>query len=101
MLVEKRLQEAGLLLPEPIKTPPGMAIPFQWVRVYGDRAYISEHGPLAPDGTLAQPLGRVGQDLATEEGYAAARLATLAILASLQRTIGDLDRIAAWLTVPA
>jgi enamine deaminase RidA (YjgF/YER057c/UK114 family) len=38
----------------------------------------------------------VGRELTVEEGYAAARLTGLAILGSLARAIGDLDRIAAW-----
>jgi len=76
-----------------------MVVPFVWVRVYGDRAYVSGHGPLAPDGSLAKPLGRVGTDLSAEEAYHAARLATLAMLSSLSHALGDLDRITAWLTV--
>ena len=31
-----------------------------------------------------------------DQGYAAARRTALSILASLQRAIGDLDRVAAW-----
>ena len=34
-----------------------------------------------------------------EQGYTAARLAGLAILASLQRELGDLDRIDRWVRV--
>jgi hypothetical protein len=41
-------------------------------------------------------LGKVGRDLTVEQGYVAARLTALSILGSLQRTLGDLDRIAAW-----
>jgi hypothetical protein len=57
---------------------------------------ISGHGPQAADGSFARPLGKVGRDLTLEQGYAAARLTALSILGSLQRTLGDLDRIAAW-----
>ena len=49
MEVEARLKEVGLVLPEPIKTPPGLVLPFSWVRVRGDRAYVSGHVPLNPD----------------------------------------------------
>ena len=35
-------------------------------------------------------------ELSVEQGYAAARLTALAILGSLQRAIGDLDRVAGW-----
>ena len=32
MEVEAKLQELGLMLPEPLKTPPGLVLPFSWVR---------------------------------------------------------------------
>jgi enamine deaminase RidA (YjgF/YER057c/UK114 family) len=41
----------------------------------------------------------VGADLTTEQAYGAARATALAVLASLQRALGDLDRITAWLRV--
>ena len=69
------------------------------VRIVGRRAVVSGHGPLNADGSLAQPLGKVGSDLTLEQGYAAARLTALAILGSLQRALGDLDRITAWTRV--
>jgi enamine deaminase RidA (YjgF/YER057c/UK114 family) len=96
---EARLKELGLVLPEPLRTPPGLKLPFPWVRVYGDRAYVSGHGPQNPDGSLAEPLGKVGADLTVDEGYHAARLVALSILGSLKRELGDLDRVAAWLRV--
>ena len=63
----------------------------------GNRAYVS--GPIAlnADGTIAEPLGKVGAELSPEEGYQAARLVGLAMLASLKRELGDLDRVGAWL----
>ena len=97
--IEAKLAALGLVLPKPLQAPPGVALPFSMVRLVGSRAIVSGHGPLNPDGTLAQPLGKVGSDLTIEQGYAAARLTGLAILASLQRAIGDLDRIAAWTRV--
>lgn len=97
--VEAKLASLGLQLPAPIKLPPGVVLSFPWVRVHGDRAFVSGHGPLASDGSLAQPLGKVGEALTLEQGYGAARLAGLAILASLKSTLGDLDRVAAWLRV--
>ncbi len=97
--VEAKLQKLGLVLPEPLKPPSGMRLPFAWVRVGGNRAYISGHGPQNPDGSIAQPLGKVGADLSLEEAYQAARLTALAILGSLKRELGDLDRVVAWLRV--
>jgi enamine deaminase RidA (YjgF/YER057c/UK114 family) len=95
--VEDRLRELGLALPAPTRAPPGVVLPFAWVRVVGDRALVSGHGPTNADGTLARPLGKVGAELTAEQGYAAARLAALAILASLKRELGDLERVASWL----
>jgi enamine deaminase RidA (YjgF/YER057c/UK114 family) len=69
------------------------------VRVRGNRAYISGHIPLNADGSIAQPLGKVGAEVSAEEGYHSARLVALAHLASLKRALGDLDRITAWLRV--
>jgi len=97
--VEARLEEMGVVLPEPVKAPPGMRLPFSWVRTRGNRAYVSGHAALNPDGSPAGPFGKVGAEVSPEEGYEAARLVALAILASLKRELGDLDRVTAWLTV--
>lgn len=99
MSIDARLRELGFMLPEAFRGPAGARYPFSWVRVRGDRAYVSGHLPLQPDGSLAVPLGKVGKDLSLEEGAQAARLACLAMLGSLQRELGDLDRITAWLRV--
>jgi len=69
------------------------------VRVHGNRAYVSGHAPLNADGTVAGPLGKVGGELSVEQGARAARLTGLAMLASLQRELGQLDRITGWLRV--
>jgi enamine deaminase RidA (YjgF/YER057c/UK114 family) len=97
--IEQRLQSLGLELPAPLQLPPGAVLPFPWVRVVGDRALISGHGPTERDGSLARPLGKVGAQVSAEQAYAAARLTGLAILGSLQRELGTLDRIACWVRV--
>jgi enamine deaminase RidA (YjgF/YER057c/UK114 family) len=94
--VEERLAALGYALPEPLKLPPGVTLPFPWVRVVGSRAIISGHGPTNRDGSLAQPLGKVGAEVTEEEAYVAARLTALAILGSLKRELGSLERIACW-----
>ena len=94
--IESRLTALGLQLPEPIQLPPGVKFPFQFVRIAGTRAFISGHGPQNPDGSLAQPLGKVGRELTVEQGYAQARTVALTILGSLKRTLGDLDRVRQW-----
>ena len=99
MKIEAKLEEMGLRLPEPLQPPPGVVLPFEWVRVRGNRAYISGHVPLNDDGTLAEPLGKVDTDVTADQGYEAARRVALAHLASLKRALGDLDRVTAWLRV--
>jgi enamine deaminase RidA (YjgF/YER057c/UK114 family) len=79
--------------------PAGVTLPFPWVRVHGDRAYVSGHGPQNADGSLAMPLGKVGLDVSVEQARHAARLTALALLGSLKRELGDLDRVSAWLRV--
>ena len=61
--------------------------------------FVSGHGPLNPDGTLAQPLGQVGKEVTAEEAYRSAKLTGLAVLSSLKQELGSLDRITAWLRV--
>jgi enamine deaminase RidA (YjgF/YER057c/UK114 family) len=99
MTVEERVRELGLTLPDALRPPGGAAYPFAWVRVRGDRAYVSGHLPVNPDGSLAGPLGKVGAEVTLEQGVAAARLVALAAIGSLQRELGDLGRVAAWLRV--
>jgi enamine deaminase RidA (YjgF/YER057c/UK114 family) len=99
MTVAERLRALGLALPQPMKPPTGVKLPFAWVRVVGNRALVSGHGPTHPDGTLAQPLGKVGAEVTLEQGYEAARRTALAILASLERELGDLERVDPWVRV--
>ena len=97
--IEERLNRLGLVLPAAVKPPVGARLPFAPVRVRGNRAYISGHGPNNPDGTLAGPFGQVGAEVTVEQAAAAARLTALSMLASLKRELGDLERVRAWLRV--
>ena len=97
--IEARLAELGLALPPAVKPPPGVVLPFRFVRVLGNRAVVSGHSPQAADGSIAGPFGKVGRELTVEQGYAAARLTALSMLGSLQRELGGLDRITHWLRV--
>jgi enamine deaminase RidA (YjgF/YER057c/UK114 family) len=94
MKVEERLALLGLVLPPPVQAPPGVRLPFTPVRIIGERAFVSGHGPQLPDGSIAGPFGKVGAEVTVEEGYASARLTALSMLGSLQRALGDLDRVA-------
>jgi enamine deaminase RidA (YjgF/YER057c/UK114 family) len=99
MRIESRLRELGLVLPASPVAPPGVRLPFSFVRIRGNRALVAGHGPQNADGSLAAPLGKLGRELDVEQGYRAARLTGLSILASLERALGDLDRVSAWLRV--
>jgi enamine deaminase RidA (YjgF/YER057c/UK114 family) len=99
MLIEQKLEAMGLVLPEQLKAPVGVKLPFASVRMRGNRAYIAGHGPQNPDGSIALPTGKVGTDVSEGQAYQAARLVALAILADLKRSLGDLDRVTAWLRV--
>jgi len=92
--IEDRLAALGLELPAPPAAPPGVVLPFKWVRVSGDRAYASGHGPL--DGGDVLVRGKVGTDVSPEQGHEAARLTALSMLASLRQELGHLDRVTAW-----
>jgi enamine deaminase RidA (YjgF/YER057c/UK114 family) len=89
--IDERIRELGLTLPAPM-VPPGN---FKLVNVDGNVAYISGHPPI--DGSEILVRGRVGAELSLEEGYEAARLTALAMLASLRRELGRLDRVHKWL----
>ena len=88
-LIEDRLKEMGETLPAPFKFPnPNRT----GCVVIGDLALLSGHGrDLA--GLGVKGVGKVGEDLTVEEGYAAARAVALSMLASLKQELGDLDRI--------
>ncbi len=99
MRIEERLREMGLVLPPPVVPPGGARLPFRPVRVVGERALVSGHGPQNPDGTVAGPFGKVGAEVSVEQAVRAARLTALSMLASLARELGDLDRIEAWVRI--
>jgi enamine deaminase RidA (YjgF/YER057c/UK114 family) len=99
MQIEAKLEAMGIVLPAQPAGLPGVTVRFSRVRVRGNRAYIAGHGPQSPDSSVVLPRGKVGAELTLEQGYEAARLTGLSILASLKRELGDLDRVTAWLRV--
>ena len=72
--------------------PPGN---FQLVKVHAGVAYVAGHPPI--DGSTILMEGVVGRDLTVEQGYEAARLTALSIIASLKQELGELDRFEQWL----
>jgi enamine deaminase RidA (YjgF/YER057c/UK114 family) len=97
--VRDRLRSLGVTLPAVPQMPAGVATTFSWVRVHGDRVLVSGHPPQNPDGSPVGPFGRVPDQVSLEQAQQSARLAALAVIASLQDAVGDLDRIDAWLSV--
>jgi enamine deaminase RidA (YjgF/YER057c/UK114 family) len=93
-VIEDRLTELGLQLPAAPAPPPGVTFNFEFVRVAGDVAYVSGHGPF--DGSAPTITGKVGADVSVEQAYDAARATALSMLASLKAQLGDLDRVQGW-----
>lgn len=95
--IAEKLAQLGHTLPAPIQLPAGVVAKFPFVRIIGNRAIVSGHGPLNADGTLATNLfGKVGEGIDVEQAKEAAHLTSLAILSSLKDTLGSLDRITAF-----
>jgi enamine deaminase RidA (YjgF/YER057c/UK114 family) len=84
---DQRFEQLGLTLPPPPK-PIGVYKPFLIVDKF---VYVSGHGTVKEDGTLI--IGRIGKDLTQEEGKAAAQQVGLAILATLKKNLGSLNKI--------
>jgi hypothetical protein len=93
--IEGRLEELGLVLPAPI-VPPGN---YRLIKTHGGLGYIAGHGPF--DGATPIVQGLVGDDLTLDEGYRAARLTGLSIIATLKRELGELDRVTDWIRAVA
>lgn len=88
MSAEARFAELKLELPP---APKAVGV-YKPIVETGGLLYLSGHGPLRLDGTLIK--GRVGDDLDVTAGYQAARQTGLAILATLKKHCGSLDRVA-------
>ena len=88
--VEAKLQKLGYDLPEPFVYPnPNRR---GGVRV-GGLLFLSGHGVNPAAHTGVRLTGKLGSNMTTEEGYIAARVVALSMLASIKRALGDLDRV--------
>ena len=87
MSYESKAAELGLVLS---KTVPPVANYVRAVRT-GNLVFLSGQGPYRPDGSIV--TGKVGAQLSLEEGYAAARLTMIKLLASLREAAGSLDNV--------
>ncbi|MBI4498887.1 MAG: RidA family protein [Chloroflexi bacterium] len=85
MKVEARLHQLGLELPPPAM-PIANYVPYV---LTGNLVFLAGHGGPRQH----RVVGKLGRDLTTEQGYEAARLVGLSLLATLKSALGDLDRV--------
>lgn len=90
---EQNLKSLSIELP---KIPNAIGNYVAIVKV-GNLLFLSGKGPLQSDGSYI--TGTLGKDLTTEEGFAAARLATINQLAVLEQELGDLSKIKRFIKV--
>ncbi|MDR2347172.1 MAG: RidA family protein [Bifidobacteriaceae bacterium] len=83
-----RLAALGIELP----APPAPVAAYVPVRVSGLTAFVSGQLPIR-DGQVVC-CGRLGDDVTAAQGYDAARLTAVNILAQLRAALGSLDRVA-------
>jgi enamine deaminase RidA (YjgF/YER057c/UK114 family) len=96
---EQRVAELGLQLPPEPLPPAGVRIPFEWVRVVGDRCVLSGHGALTPNGAPAGPFGRVPSEVTLEDAQESARGTVLAMMGAVRLALGSLDRVRDWVSL--
>jgi enamine deaminase RidA (YjgF/YER057c/UK114 family) len=89
--IEQRLAASGIQLPSP-PAPVASYVPF---RVSGKQVFIS--GQIPVEDGKPRYIGKLGADIALEDGKKAARLCALNLLAQLKAACGDLDRVKACL----
>ena len=96
---EERLNELGFSLPPPIILPEGLHLPFSFVNIRGNRAFISGHPRQSIEGAIDGPYGKLGRDLTMDQGKAASREIALSVLSNLKKKIGELSRVTGWCRV--
>jgi len=84
---EKALTELGIDLPE---VSPSIANYVGVVRT-GNLLFLSGHLPVAGNGEVIK--GKLGCDKTIEDGYEAARLSGVALLATLKAELGELSKV--------
>ncbi len=84
---DQRFEETGLTLP-PAAIPLGVYKPYL---IDGKHLFISGHGPLQNDGTNI--TGRIGDTMDIEQGKLAAQQVGLAILSTIKKNLGSLDKV--------
>ncbi len=85
---EKKIKELNITLPVPGKP---MANYVKYVQT-GKLIYLAGHGPQKANGTYI--YGKVGKELSVEQGYEAAKVTGIAMLATLRSAVnGDLKKV--------
>ena len=87
MSAERNVSRLGLILPDPASPSANYVASVQ----HGDTLYLSGIGPQKLEGGFV--TGRLGADLDTKQGYDAARLCGLVLLANMRKALGSLDRV--------
>ena len=83
---EDRLKSLGITLPEPLK-PVANFVPFVQA---GALLFVSGQVAASPGGRI---VGRLGEDMDLEAGYAAARYCGINLIAQCLSATGDLSKI--------
>jgi enamine deaminase RidA (YjgF/YER057c/UK114 family) len=86
--IESRLAELGIVLPKPT-TPAANYVPYV---ITGKIVVIS--GQVTFDSGVLKYVGKVGEKFSVDEGYQAARICAINLIAQLREACGgDLDRV--------
>lgn len=85
---DDKIKELGLQLPAASKP---IANYVKYVRT-GNLIFLAGHGPTKADGTNI--MGKIGKDLTIEQGYEAAKVTALSLIATLKDALGgDLSKV--------
>jgi len=88
--VETRLEELGLVLPEPLVLPSPNRTSGVLVN---NMLYLSGHGAALLEDDSVMRHGKLGAEVSQEEGYRTARALALKMLATIKHHVKDLDRV--------
>lgn len=87
MMIEKRLNELGLVLP----SVPESVGSYVTVVLSGDLLYLSGTGGFNAEDSPV--FGKLGRDVSIEQGYASCKGIVLNLLSTMKEYLGDLDRV--------
>ncbi|MEK7199489.1 MAG: RidA family protein [Bacteroidota bacterium] len=87
MTPEENFAKLGLALP-PAPKPLGVYKP---LLIDGNHCLVSGHGTVKEDGSLV--IGRIGETMTMDEGKLAAQQVGLAILSTLKKNLGSLNKV--------